>query len=69
VDSAGNLNVGKDASIMVVAGVYHGDESLCQNGQTRPLHLDGGLSLSLIVFLSPSLRYFLRFLLKLRVFY
>ena len=46
---------------MVIAGVYHGDESLCENGQTRPMHLDGGttthtfsLTLSLSS-LSPSL--------------
>jgi phosphatidylinositol-4,5-bisphosphate 3-kinase len=42
VDSAANLNVGKDASIMVIACVYHGDESLCADGQTRAMHLDGG---------------------------
>ena len=67
VDSAANLNVGKDASvsrgqrssqlcrwreimshcvtiqIMVIAGVYHGDESLCVDGQTRAMHLDPGV--------------------------
>ena len=28
--------------IMVIAGVFHGDESLCANGQTRAMNLEGG---------------------------
>lgn len=35
VISAGNLNVGKDPSIQVFAGLYHGNEPLCSTESTR----------------------------------
>lgn len=37
--SACNLNVSKDASIQVHAGVFHGDEPLCNSGSTRAIQL------------------------------
>ncbi len=39
VVSAGNLNVSKDASIQVHAGVYHGAEEVCAVGNTRAIQL------------------------------
>ncbi len=40
VISAGNLNVDKDASIQVYAGVFHGTEEICQVSSTHYIHID-----------------------------
>ena len=39
VVSAGNLNVSKDASIQVYAGLVHGTEEVCRVENTRPIQL------------------------------
>ena len=37
------------SQIMVIAGVYYGDESLCADGKTRAMHLDGGVCVNVHV--------------------